>query len=264
MKQRRKPFIPAALLALLLTLTACTFSPLAEYDRAAMKTMEETSYRETISMSASASLEGETIRVSLTTDLECLGNTGATYRAMGDGKSVISGGALEEDLISPFKVYLQNGCYYYDYENYFEDGSNYQYKFSAEFKEDDYICDLLPITAADVEEAKSEETASGKTITLTVKDDRIGDLMMETAILPLNTMLFGEDYYTLNYYGLTVMTTVDDQGKVIQSTATVSGYGDYYGSSIAIVYVYDLSYRDFGAEFSLVFPEGLESFEDLD
>lgn len=264
MKQKSKLLIFLAVITLALTLSACASSSLAEYDKAAAKTMEETAYRETISMSASASLEGETIRVSLVTDLDCLGNTGATYRAVGIGRSTVSGGSLEEDLVSPFKVYLKDGKYYYDYENYFEDGSNYQYCFSAEYKAEDYICDLIPVTAADIEEATSEETAGGKTVTLTIKNDRIDALMMNTAILPLNTMLFGEDYYTLDYYDLSIMTTIGEDGRVIQSTATVSGYGDYYGSSIAIVYVYDLSYRDFGAELDLLFPEGLDRFENLD
>lgn len=251
------------LAATLLALSSCAATPVSRYNKAVEKTMEEESYRESIRMSATATLDYVTVGVSIYSNLDCTGNTGSTFKASGEGAAVVTSPGTE-DQVTPYELYIRDNYYYYHYANYFDDGSDYQYKFSAEYGSDEPISDLLSLTVVDVESAAVKEVDGKTVIEMTVKNDKIEDLMA-LVVEPMDIMLFGNTgIVDITLRDLTVTTTLDENGRVVQSTATVNGSGSFSGSYVSIVYVYDVTYTDFGAEITHVFPDEIESYPDVD
>ena len=59
---------------------------------------------------------------------------------------------------------------------------------------------------------------------------------------------------------MTVTTTLDGEGRVEQSTATMTASGTYYGAYMTVVYVYDMIYSDYGTEEAPAIPDDLASY----
>ena len=240
-------------LAILASLASCGANPLEDYNEAVNKTLKESSYREIIKMSATAMVDSTIIRVGIESDLTCQGNTGSTYAASGVGKATVS---AMGDSETPYKLYVRDGIYYYDYENYFEDGSNYQYKLDGDFGDNEVITDLFSIRVDDLASAEVKKENGKTAIVMVVKDEKAVSLLNDT-LSPMDMMLFGEAAVTITRKDLTIVTTLDGEGRVEQCTATVLGNAAYYGSYVSIVYVFDISYSEYGTAAEPTFPSDL-------
>ena len=248
------------LVTILTALASCGSTPLAAYDKAMAKVMEETSYLEQVTMSATATLDGASVNVVIRSDMTCSGNVGADFVASGEGKATLGSG--EEQIVTPYYVYVKDGYYYYDYPNYNEDGSSYKYKLAADYKAEDPICDLLPLLPIDLDSAEIKEEKGKTVIVMTVKADKMAGIM-SFVTASMDPMLFGMDSVSLTPYAMTVTTTLDSEGRVAQSTATMTASGVYYGAYMTVVYVYDVIYTDYGTSKTPSVPEDVASYPNL-
>lgn len=243
-------------LVLLASLASCAANPLKDYNAAVAASLKESSYRESIQMSATAMVESSVIRVGIESDLTCQGNTGATFAASGTGKATVSSIIDSE---TPYKLCVRDGVYYYDYENYFEDGSNYRYKLDGDFAENEVITDLFSIQVDDLRSAEVKKENGKTVIVMVVKDEKAATLLNDT-LTPMDMMLFGETTVPTTLKDLTIVTTLDVEGRIEQCTATVLGNAAYYGSYVSIIYVYDILYSDYGTAPAPTFPDDLSSY----
>lgn len=245
-----------ALTVLLATLASCAANPLKDYNTAVAKSLKESSYREIIQMSATAMVDGSTIRVGIESDLTCHGNTGSAFTASGTGKATVSSVGDSE---TPYKIYVRDGVYYYDYENYFEDGSPYRYKLNGGFTDSEVITDLFSIQMDDLRSAEVKKENGKTVIVMVVKDEKAAALLNDT-LAPMDMMLFGETTVPITRKDLTIVTTLDGEGRVEQCTATVLGNAAYYGTYVSIIYVYDILYSAYGTAPAPTFPDDLSSY----
>jgi hypothetical protein len=256
MKTMRRLFAMLCGVLLLLTLFGCAANPLREYNAALNRTIEETCYRQVLKMNATAIVDGTTIRVGIENNLICSGNTAATYAAVGTGAATVSAAG---DAVTPYRLYVRDGIYYYNYENYFADGSDYRYKLNSGFRDEEIISDLFPILVTDVESAKVQDENGKTVIAITIKDEKAVSVLNDT-LSPMDRMLFGETAMSVVLKDLTIVTTLDGEGRVEQCTATVLGSTSYYGSYVSILYVYDLVYSEYGTAPTPTFPDDLASY----
>ncbi|MBO5111322.1 MAG: hypothetical protein J6D21_11485 [Clostridia bacterium] len=249
--------------ALLLVFGACDSQPLAAYNDAATKTVMEQSYRQSWSLRAIASspdLSQMEVRIEET--IACTGNTASTYQAVGQGTDSFRANYTAEVIEMPYNIYARDGYTYYEYLNYFEDGSDYRYKVPMSYEEEDEVIrDMLTVYLVDIERASTDQVDGRTVITMHMKDEEIA-YYMEWAVETLDWMMFDEEAPELTFRNLVITTTLDAEGRIAQSTATVEASGQYDGFHLSMVYVYDLQYFDYGADLTLIFPSDLHTYEE--
>lgn len=262
MKTTLRLFILACLLFLLLAFTACDSQPLAAYNDAATKTVMETSYRQSWSARAVATFSDYSkVEVTVKEDIACTGNTGATYQVSGRGSEGMYASYSNERLEIPYNLYVRDGYTHYQYPGYYEDGSDDKYKVPLGYEGDEAIRDMLTVYLVDIESASTEVNENGQiVITMEMKPKEI-EYYMGWAIEMLDWMMFGDgELPDLTLKSMTLITLLDGEGRILQSTATVMGTGLYQDSYLTMVYMYDLNYSDYGAEIVHDFPADLGSY----